>query len=683
MDSGFDAAILHALFTQPSIGLHVLDPELRIVRFNFAAPGVQGLDLSDAVGHTWRELGFGADDVETMLRTVLETGEAVTNFRYRGRLAVWGGVEKVLSVSAFRLQDAEGGTLGVAGTVVDITERDRAEQRLQLLYRAGERIGSSLDVFRTAQELADVAVADPADLADLVTVGVLDSVLHGEAPRPGPLIDPVTVRQAGVRAVEAITVPAMFEIGNVRVIPRGTPYAQALSDLRPRLVRQLKADDPWLVRHPAHAESARKAGVHSLIAVPLVARGVVLGMASFYRGPGSLPFDDADLGVATDVVARAAVCVDNARRYTRERTIARLTQRTLVPDRLPSQTAAETTFTFLPVASSGVWYDVIPLSGARIALVAGDVSGHGLHTVTTMGRLRTAVRALAAMDLQADELLEHLHALTEQLAREHPPVENSDESELTATCLFVIYDPVTRTCTLSRAGHPAPVLALPDGSIHVIDVPAGPNLGRGVASYRSTSVDLPEGSILTLHNAELLQDTDQDQLPAFQNAFSTPTGLTGHLQDMCDALMTSLLPDNPTDDALLLLARTHSLGPDQVASWTLPNDLESAAEARRLVTGQLTDWNLDDLNFSTELIASELVTNAVRYSTGPTELRLINNRALICEVSDTSNAAPQLRHAEDDDEGGRGLYLVAQLAQHWGTRRTGRGKTIWTEQALP
>ncbi|WSA78037.1 SpoIIE family protein phosphatase [Streptomyces sp. NBC_01799] len=681
MDPGFDAAVLHALFTQPPIGLQVLDPELRIVRFNSAALGVQGLDMSDAVGRTWRELGIAADDVESMLRTVLETGEAVTNFRYRGRLAVLGGVEKVLSISAFRLQDAEGRTLGVAGTVVDITERDRAEQRLQLLYRAGERIGSSLDVFRTAQELADVAVGE---LADLVSVGVLDSVLQGEAPRPGPLVDPVTVRQAGFRVVEAITaVPAMFEVGEVRVIARGTPYTQALSDLRPRLVRQLKADDPWLVRHPALAEDVREAGVHSLIAVPLAARGVVLGMATFYRGPGSLPFDDADLGVATDVVARAAVCVDNARRYTRERTIARLTQRTLVPDRLPSQTAAETTFTFLPVTSSGVWYDVIPLSGARIALVAGDVSGHGLHTVTTMGRLRTAISALAAMDLQADELLEHLHALTEQLAREHPPVENSDQSELTATCLFVIYDPVTRTCTLSRAGHPAPVLALPDGSIHVIDVPAGPNLGRGVASYRSTSVDLPQGSILTLHNAELLQDTDQDQLPAFQNAFSTPTGLTGRLQDMCDALMNALLPDNPVDDALLLLARTRSLGPDQVASWTLPHEPESAAAARRLVTGQLIDWNLDDLTFSTELIASELVTNAVRYSTGPAELRLINDRALICEVSDNSNVAPQLRHAEDDDEGGRGLYLVAQLAQHWGARHTGRGKTIWTEQALP
>lgn len=678
MDTDFDAAVLRAFFTQSPIGLHVLDPELRIVRFNAAAPHVPGFDMKDAVGRTWRELGFVADDVESMLRTVLDTGEAVTDFRYRGPLLGSESATKVLSISAFRLQDAEARVLGVAGTVVDVTEQDRAEQRLQLLYRAGERVGSSLDVFRTAQELADVAVGE---LADAVSVDVLDAVLHGDAPHPGPLFDPATVRRAGFRAAETITGAPASVVGEVRVMPRGTPYAQALSDLRPRLVRHLAPGDPWLARHPEHADTAAEAGVHSLIAVPLAARGVVLGLASFYRGAGSPPFDNADLGAATDLAARAAVCVDNARRYNRERTLARLTQHTLVPERLPSRTAAETAYAFLPVAASGVWYDVIPLSGARIAFVAGDVSGHGMRTVTTMGRLRTAVSALAGMDLEADELLEHLHGLTEQVAREQPPDEDAGEVELTATCLYVIYDPVTGSCTMSRAGHPAPVLALPDGSVHVIESPAGPRLGRGVASYGSTKVDLPEGAVLALYNAGL--GRDGDPLPAFRNVFSPGEALAGRLQDMCDALMSALLPDAPTEDALILLARTRPLGPDQLASWTLPNEPGSAAAARRLVAAQLGEWHLEELAFSTQLIASELVTNAVRYSTGPAHLRLIHDRTLICEVTDTSNAAPHVRHAEDDDEGGRGLYLIAHMAQHWGARRTVRGKTIWTEQTLP
>ncbi|MFF1896377.1 PAS domain-containing protein [Streptomyces sp. NPDC058228] len=362
--------------------MHVLDPDLRIVRFNSAAPGVQGIDMGEAVGRTWRELGFAADDVERVLRAVLDTGEPVTDFRYRGRLARGGDEERVMSVSAFRLQDAVGRVLGVAGTVVDVTEQDRAQRRLELLHRAGERVGSSLDVFRTAQELADVAVGG---LADVVAVDVLDAVLHGEAPRPGPLFDPVTVRRAGHRAAEATGLRRAYEIGDVRVMPLGTPYAQALSDLRPRLVPSVGADDTWLARYPAQAAIAREAGVHSLMAVPLAARGVVLGMVSFYRRAGSAPFDDADLGLATDLVARAAVCVDNARRYTREHTLARLTQRTLVPARLPSHTAAETGgawYDVVPAAETGgAWYDVIPLSGARIALVAGDVSGHGMRTV--------------------------------------------------------------------------------------------------------------------------------------------------------------------------------------------------------------------------------------------------------------------------------------------------------------
>ncbi|MFF3322776.1 SpoIIE family protein phosphatase [Streptomyces sp. NPDC002889] len=676
MEPDYAAALLHALFTQPPIGLHVLDPELRILRFNVGAPGARGIDQRDVVGRSWQELGLVADDVIRMLHGVLETGEPVNDFRHRGRLP-GADEDRVWSVSAFRLQDDDGRVLGVAATVVDITERDRAQRRLELLYRAGERIGTTLDVFRTAQELADAAVPE---LADAAAVEILDPVLHGEAPAPGPQLGQVTVRRAGFRAAEGVSVRVAHEIGDVRVMRFGTPYSQAMSDLRPRLVRALRADDAWLLRDPAQAELVRETGTHSLITVPLAARGVVLGIAAFYRTRGSPPFDDADLGLAVDLVTRAAVCVDNARHYSREHTLARLTQRALVPARLPVHTAVETAYTYLPVASGGAWYDVIPVSGARVALVAGDVSGHGMRSVTTMGRLRTAVSAFAAMDLQPDELLERLHDLTSQLASEYLPGQGPGEPRLTATCLYMVYDPVTRSCALARAGHPPPILSLPDGAVGTIDVEEGTSLGRGVASYTTTWVDLPEGSILSLQNMGLLQGAAESRLPLYREALTEPPH--GTLQDMCDTLVSSLLPEPPDDDALLLLARTRALGPDQVASVTLPDSAESAAAARRFVSHRLADWGREDLAFGTELIASELVTNALRYSTGPVELRLIRGNALICEVSDSSSAAPHLRYAEDDDEGGRGLYLVAQFTRSWGTRRTGKGKTIWTEQTL-
>ncbi|MFF3140120.1 ATP-binding protein, partial [Streptomyces mirabilis] len=130
------------------------------------------------------------------------------------------------------------------------------------------------------------------------------------------------------------------------------------------------------------------------------------------------------------------------------------------------------------------------------------------------------------------------------------------------------------------------------------------------------------------------------------------------------------------------LARTLSLSPTQVASWTLPNDRTAVRSARHMATRQLTEWGLEGLQDPTQLIVSELVTNAVRHSTGPIGLRLIRHQALTCEVSDTDAHSPRLRHARTTDENGRGLFLITQLTRRWGARPESDGKVIWAEQAL-
>ncbi|MEU5220950.1 SpoIIE family protein phosphatase [Streptomyces sp. NPDC020807] len=672
LDEALATALLDALLADAPTGLHILDRDLRVVHAPAARPAAppwRGTGNTRGSG-AWLEL----PEVREALRTVLDSGEPVRDLPCR----VAGARKARLSLSALPLRGPDRLPLGVAVTFVDGTARERAEDRVRLLERASSEIGTSLDVFRTAEELAGVAVPG---LADAVAIDVLDAVLGGEAPAPGPLVDPLTVRRAGFATASDAGATGAHDIGAVRLMRRATPYADALADLTPRVVNELGVDDPagWLSRDPDRSELFRRAGVHSLMVVPLTARGAVLGLAAFYRAGASEPFDDGDLEMAVELAARAAVCLDNARLSTRERTLARIAQRSLVPARVPVSRAVETAHSYLPVAAGGTWYDVIPLSGARVALVAGDVRGRGLRAATAMGQLRTAVHAFAAMDLEPAELLTRLHDLTARLATEHPAPGGAAGSEgLAAGCAYLVYDPVRLRCETAAADHPAPVVTPPDRQPHTLDVHQGPALGQGTAAYRTTTADVPEGTLLALYD---------DGLVPRGHAASLEGHLAGlrdrPLRELCDALTSALLPDGPQDDALLLLARTRSLGPDDTALWTLPDDPRSSARARRLTTARLTEWGMDEeLVLTAELIVSELVTNAIRYATGPIDLRLIRGSTLTCEVTDSSSTSPHLRLAADTDEGGRGLYLVGRFADRWGTRHLPRGKTIWTEQQL-
>ncbi len=155
------------------------------------------------------------------------------------------------------------------------------------------------------------------------------------------------------------------------------------------------------------------------------------------------------------------------------------------------------------------------------------------------------------------------------------------------------------------------------------------------------------------------------------------------LEIICDNLVETLLPDGAEDDAALLVASTRALAPDRIASWDLPAEPAVVGNARAWAARKLADWGLDEITFTTELVVSELVTNAIRYGQPPIQLRMILEDALSCEVSDGSSTAPHLRRADRNDEGGRGLMLVAQLTDRWGTRHTRHGKTIWAQQPLP
>ena len=620
------------------------------------------------------------DAMERYMRQVLDTGEPTSRETYR---RVPGEArERAWSVSVSPLKDEDGRTRAVLIGVLDITDQYWARRRLTLLNEAGTHIGTTLDVTKTARELADMVVPR---LADLAVVDLLDLVFSGNEPPPGPLTGTVVLRRAAHQSVFDGVPEAVVKLGDIDIHPPSSPSAECLATGR-SVVTGVRdpAFLPSIGYNPARAEMIRSFEIHSIMCVPIRARGVTLGVAVFLRGQRPEPFEQDDVLLAEELTARAALSLDNARRYTRERSTALALQRSLLPRRLPRQSAVEVASRYLPASAhagvGGDWFDVIPLSGARVALVIGDVVGHDIHASATMGRLRGAVRTLADIDLPPEELLTRLDDMVSRISLETGA---GPDGDVYATCIYAVYDPVSRRCSLARAGHPQPALVTPDGVVSFLDLPAGPPLGLGGLPFESTEIELPAGSILALYTDGLIESRIRDIDIGFDRLRDALASREPSLETACDNILEAVLADGPADDVALLIVRTRALNDDRVATWDLPADPAVVARARQQVATLLTDWGLGDAAFVTELVVSELITNAIRYAREPIQLRLIHDRALICEVSDGSSTAPHLRRARAFDEGGRGLLLVSQLTQRWGSRQTSHGKTIWAEQALP
>ncbi|GGV88549.1 SpoIIE family protein phosphatase/ATP-binding protein [Streptomyces massasporeus] len=611
-------------------------------------------------------------DPET--RELLTSGREATDEVHRAG-------ERLLAINQ-RPTEHRGGTRGTVVTLRDSTElqavtgrAEVARERLGLLYDAGLHIGTTLDVLRTADELARVPIPR---FADFVTVDLADTVLHGDEPAPTA----TDMRRAAVCGIQDDH--PLSEQGRLFDYVPSTPQARGYGSGHSQLVSDLPAATGWRLQDPERAQAIIDFGIHSLITAPIRARGVVLGMASFWRGRQHEPFNEEDLSLAEELVARAAISIDNARRYTREHALAVTLQQSLLPQAMPEQNALDIAYRYLPAQAGvgGDWFDVIPMPGSRVALAVGDVVGHGLHAAATMGRLRTAVHNFSALDLPPDELLSHLDDLVGKIDQNETA--ETAAGVVGATCLYGIYDPVTRRYVVARAGHLVPALVHPDGSVTFPDVPAGPPLGLGGMPFQTAELCLAEGTQLVLYTDGLIEDRRRDLDVGMELLRDALTGHPGRPpEETCQDVLDNLLPGRPKDDVALLVARTRELPPDRVADWDVPPDPAAVSGMREAVSQRLDAWGLSEFGFAMELILSELITNAIRYGAGPIHVRLIRDRTLICEVADSSSTSPHLRYAATTDEGGRGLFLVSQMAERWGTRYTPQGKVIWAEQALP
>uniref|UniRef100_UPI0003816035 SpoIIE family protein phosphatase n=1 Tax=Streptomyces sp. TOR3209 TaxID=1073567 RepID=UPI0003816035 len=655
-------AVLHSVRE----GVLIVGPEGRLLLANDEAQRL--LDLpEDAEGRQVRDLRLPEDTAE-----LLSSGRVATDEVHLVK-------DRLLAVNQ-RPTDVRGGPAGSVATLRDSTElralsgrAESARERLDILYAAGVGIGTSLDVTRTAEELAELAVPR---FADFVSVDLFDAVLAGG--QPGSATPLSRVALSGV-SEEA----PLYPVGRQLRFVASSPQGRSLNTGRPVLEPRLGGAPGWRAQDLERSAQVLEYGVHSLITVPLRAGTLVLGVVSFWRSVKPEPFDEDELALAEELVARAAVSIDNARRYTREHSMAVTLQRSLLPRRMPEQNALDIAYRYLPAQAGvgGDWFDVLPLSGARVALVVGDVVGHGLHAAATMGRLRTAVLNFTSLDLPPDELLGLLDELVGRIDQDEAA---DDSAPVTgATCLYAIYDPVSGVCVLARAGHPPPALIRPDGTVEFPEVPAGPPLGLGGLPFETTELRLTEGSRLVLYTDGLVETREHDIDVGLEHLRQALETAGDSPEETCRAALDARLPDRPGDDIALLVARTRTLGPDRVAEWQVPNDPAAVGEIRSEVTRRLADWGLDELAFTTELILSELVTNAIRYGGETVQVRVVRDRSLICEVFDSSSTSPHLRYAAMTDEGGRGLFLVAQLAERWGTRYTPAGKVIWAEQPIP
>ncbi|KRD09276.1 MULTISPECIES: SpoIIE family protein phosphatase [unclassified Streptomyces] len=549
-----DVAMATRMVAQSPNGLAVLDTDLRYVSVNPALERIDGLPAEEHIGRTVREVlpRLDADALEAAARQVLETGEPLLDRSATGRTPADPDQEHAWSLSLYRLEDARGTVLGVAVSVRDVTDRHRAaveaeaaRRRLALIADASTRIGTTLDLERTARELADVAVPE---LADVAAVDLLDAVVAGRRTSLGPA-ESAVIRALAVRAVdEPDALLAADQPGQVAGYAPDRLVTECVRSGRPVMVAHVKDDDLGrIARSPDAVGLLARAGVHSYLAVPLIARGEVLGALDLKRTRNPLPFSRDDLLLARELAARAAVQIDNARWYQNARTTALTLQRSLLPSHPPVTGGLEVASRYQPADATtevgGDWFDVIPLPDGKTALVVGDVMGSGIDAAAAMGRLRTATTTLASLALDPAVLLEHLDRITQGL----------DHS--IATCVYAVHDPLLGRCRIANAGHLPPVRVRPGRPPELLDLPTGAPLGVGGVAFSTTDVDFAPGDQLVLYTDGLVETRTHsldERLEALLALLDDPAR---PLEEVCDQLLSALHHPDNHDDVALLVAR--------------------------------------------------------------------------------------------------------------------------------
>lgn len=542
-------AALESLFSQSPIGLATLGADLRFLRVNDALARMNGVSAAEHLGRRLTEVvpGVNAVALEKTMQEVLDGGQAVVDVRRTGRTPADPGRERTWSCSYAPLVDGSGRTLGLIASLIDITESqqaehdvERARRRFALLAEAGTRVGTTLDLRQTSEEIVRMLVPQLADSAD---VQLLEDAM---SPDESTAATRGVIRRMAALFPDPAAPTARLLPGMTSRLERGSLYERVIAAGRP--TNLYRSDVPALIPDPRADElRAYLMSLGSARLVPLVARGKALGAVVVTRLRSREPFDEQDCVLIDELAARAALNIDNALMYTRQRAAALTLQRNLTNSALPAVPGLELTGRYLPASEhdvGGDWFDVIALPEERTGLVIGDVMGHGIHAAAIMGQLRAAVRTLARLGIDPADMLRSLDAL----------VADMGDDQL-ATCVYAVHDPASGGCLVARAGHPPPAVLSPGGSVTFLDGSPGTPLGTGGRQFGTEEVPLSPGGLLVLYTDGLIEtrgrDLDQG-LDRLARALRRPGR---SLTALCDDVLAQMLPYPGQDDVAVLMAR--------------------------------------------------------------------------------------------------------------------------------
>jgi PAS domain S-box-containing protein len=723
---------------QVSTGVVVIDRDCLLLYANSFAVTLFGFpdDSANLAGRPLLSLGIEQSDAATVQHMA---DNVLRGWPWEGTFASQrvDGSRVFVRAHAAALRNADSEITGIVIMAREATRRggQRASDRIGLLERIGERLASSLELDVTLRQVAETLVPQFADhcFIDLRHGDVLmrRAQLHarGWMPEPGTWAlvgEPIKYPKGhfcdlAMSQLDTIVVADLAE----QNFPAPSPESlEACNDIRltsvmaaPLIARGQLLGVMSLALSYLTEREERHYGADDHDFLSAIASRVAIAIDN------ALLFEEerrTALAFQTSLLPKDPPFVDGlevAYKY--------------VPAK-PLETHGQG----IQTQVGGDWYDIIPLSAGRVGIVIGDVEGRGARAAAVMGQLRAALRAFAQDDKSPAEILRKLDDWVRTLDPPAAETHGFAESDPpTVSCTYLVYDAWSRTLSFANAGHMPPLIVRGHDVSQLEIRDRGVLLGvrgkgvRGLPTYREEMRYLAPGSTLIFYTDGLVDRRQRANGKGHYSDAEVQQMLRRAVRSAADGTVEQVaeaaehaVPGEIDDDMAVVVVRTSEV---DLASWEgqFPAEPIRVSEARRLANETFLSWGMDieqaDLAC---LLVSEVVTNVVLHAAVPATprhelvmegagpgplgilgdwelspfdegfggppgkdftLRLrLGHESIWVEVFDSDLRLPRIRSAGESDEGGRGLYLVDQLATRWGSRPTNDGKAVWFEMPV-